>query len=780
MKLTLILFLMCLLVSTSERPAHAEPSPTPSPSPSPVPSPAAIMVKIEGRLREKGTRNPLPHVNIYSFSGPDFDEDEDPKPVKATTDAQGMFSIEVPEGDMKWVISLAGYNRLKRRDQQLAGKESRLRDFYLEKVSYLTYETTVYGETEKRDDKTKTLDRSQFLTVPGANGDPVKAVQNLPGVNRSSFASGQVIIEGSSPNDTRFNIDNQNVPIIFHFGGLSSVVFPEAVDRVDYLSAGFGPEYGQSIAGMVNLTVKDPQTDRMHGLAFVDLLNTGALVEGPINDHSSFLLAARQSYIGFVLRAVVGKNNKNLNFTAAPDFEDVMSEYRFQVTPKDSFKLLGVGSRDTLGFLFAQPAKQDPSIRGNFSTETDFYRLIPEWTHNYSKDVIGRTSFGFGRDYQLFNIGDIYSNTYNTAFTVRAEVEDQINPYWKSFWGIDSQFYWTTISFQLPASTSKGGVGSPVSGSTTRTASNNYSSDASGLYWRNVLHTEDAPLTFMPGIRLSYFNLTKEAMPEPRLAARYALGNGWTLRSSTGLYDEAPPVQDLDATSGNANLKSQRAVHGTLGFEKDFRGNSATGWTITNDFFYKYLYDLVANTTAFVSPSQPEFYDNSGFGHVYGSELLAKYKTSSWEGWISYTLSRSTRGDAQTPEALSQYDQTHLLTAVGDLEVGNNCKFSARVRYTTGNAYTPIVGATFDVDNDVYLPARGDVYSQRLSPFFEVDIRFDKKWIYDKWILTGYLDVENATNRANAQQIQYDYNYQQSTVVSGLPIFPTLGVKGEF
>ena len=364
--------------------------------------------------------------------------------------------------------------------------------------------------------------------------------------------------------------------------------------------------------------------------------------------------------------------------------------------------------------------------------------------------------------------------------TVRTEIEDQINPTWKSYWGLDSQFAWTNISFQLPASTSKGGGGGPIGGSTTRTASNKYQSDASGLYWRNVLHSGDDPFTFMPGVRLSYFNLTKELMPEPRLAARYGLGQGWTLRSSTGLYDEAPPVQDLDATAGNPNLKSQRAIHATLGFEKDFRGNSATGWTITNDFFYKYLYNLVANSSAFISPSQPEFYNNSGFGHVYGSELLAKYKTSSWEGWIAYTLSRSTRGDGQTSESISQYDQTHLLTAVGDLEVGGNCKFSTRVRYTTGNAFTPVVGSTFDVNNDVYLPAKGDVYSQRLSPFFEVDIRFDKKWIYDKWILTGYIDVENVTNRANPQQVQYDYNYQQSTVVSGLPIFPSLGVRGEF
>ena len=203
---------------------------------------------------------------------------------------------------MKWVISVSGYNRLELEDEQQAGAMIKPRVFYLEKKTYLTYETTVYGETEKRDDKTKSLDQAQFATVPGANGDPVKAVQNLPGVNRPGAFSSQIIIEGSSPNDTRYNIDNQNIPIIFHFGGLSSVVMPEAVDHVDYLSAGFGPEFGQTIAGLVNLTVKDPQTDRTHGFVFADTMNAGGMVEGPINDHSSYLFGMRQSYIGYVLR----------------------------------------------------------------------------------------------------------------------------------------------------------------------------------------------------------------------------------------------------------------------------------------------------------------------------------------------------------------------------------------------------------------------------------------------------------------------------------------------
>ena len=736
----------------------------------------AATIQIQALVREKGTKKPLPDTNVYLFPNADLEG----HPIKGTTDHEGRVTFKAPAGTFKWVISVPNYKRFERKDFQAPTSEVSKRDLYMEKTSYLVYETTVYGQKEKRDEKTKTLDQAQFLTVPGANGDPVKAVQNLPGVNRASAFSSQVIIEGSAPSATRYDIDNQTVPLIFHFGGLSSVVIPEAIDHVDYLSAGFGPEFGQSTAGFVNLIVKDPATDRLHGFAYADFLNAGGLIEGPINNHSSFLFGLRQSYIGFVLGAVGSSGTKGIALTAVPDFRDTVFEYRNQLNAQDTFKMVAIGSTDRLGFAIKQPADQDPSIRGNLDDETEFFRVIPEWTHKFDAAATARASFGIGRDWNLFDIGDFYTKSTSTVLSSRIELEDQINPSWKSYWGVNSLLNWTRLDFQLPAIVGTGGVINNIGSATVRSVANNYSSDATSLYWRNVIHQEDSKWTYLPGLRLSHFNLSNELIPEPRVAAQYALSGGWLLRAATGLYDEAPPLQDLDSTYGNKNLKSQRAIHGTVGFEKDFRDGGATGWSVTDDFFYKYLYNIVASTTNFAAPSQPEYYDNSGYGHIYGMEILAKYKTSRWEGWISYTLSQSKIGSAQQTEGLSPYDQTHLFTAVGEINFARNWKFSGRIRYVTGDPYTPIAGAVFDADSDTYSPVRGAIYSDRVGAFFQADARFDKKWIYETYILTGYVDIENVTNRQNPEQINYSYNYQQKAVVSGLPLLPTIGIKGEF
>ncbi len=84
------------------------------------------------------------------------------------------------------------------------------------------------------------------------------------------------------------------------------------------------------------------------------------------------------------------------------------------------------------------------------------------------------------------------------------------------------------------------------------------------------------------------------------------------------------------------------------------------------------------------------------------------------------------------------------------------------------------------MDNDSYVPVRGPLFSERVEPFYQLDIRIDKKWIYDTWMFSIYLDIQNATNRKNVESFGYSYDFSQRQDVTGLPIFPTLGVKGEF
>jgi hypothetical protein len=59
-------------------------------------------------------------------------------------------------------------------------------------------------------------------------------------------------------------------------------------------------------------------------------------------------------------------------------------------------------------------------------------------------------------------------------------------------------------------------------------------------------------------------------------------------------------------------------------------------------------------------------------------------------------------------------------------------------------------------------------------------MRIDKKLILDQSIWTFYLDIQNVLNIKNSEGLQYSYDYATKEDVMGLPLLPSIGVRGEF
>jgi hypothetical protein len=730
-------------------------------------------VKIKGRLLEKGTRIPLPEVNIFIL----------PSRLKATTDMNGEFEFnEVPVGEIQIVINQTNYQKFERTfniSQEVSGIQ-----FFLERDSYSSFETTIIDQKQKRDQTTKSLKQSQFLQLPGSGGDPVKAVQNLPGVNRVSGFSSQVVIQGSAPQDTRYSIEGHEIPIVFHFGGLTSVVMPEAVEQVDYLSAGYGPEYSRAMGGIISLKTRKPDVkDRSKkGFFFFDNLKAGALVEGKINENSSYLISGRYSYVGLFLRQVL-KDNESLNLTVAPEFADLTMIYHNKLSERDDLKIDFLASRDTLAFVLKEPVKTDPSIRGNFKNETNFYRIIPTWTRKYDSDRTSKLSIGVGQNNILVDIGSNYFELKTFATSVRGEWDQKMSSEWNSQLGFDNQYLQTKVDFRLPAVSGSGGVSNPISSAPVRDASVSAKLSDIGLYWRNEIQLSESKWNFMPSIRADQFGLTRERFLSPRLAGKYLWDDSLQFKAATGIYYQAPQPQEISINYGNPDVKSAHALHAMMGFEKDLREGKSEGLIFSANYFRKDFKNLVVNSTNYITRDGnlvPEVYNNSGGGRAQGIETQLKFDFNPWQGWVSYTLSESKRWDPTKPVYDFQYDQTHNLNIVASYEYVRNWKFSGRYRYVTGNPYTPVTGGIFDSNNDVFIPVRGPIYSERQKAFQQLDLRIDKKWILDQEIWSFYLDIQNALNSKNPEQIRYSYDYTQKEEVMGLPILPALGIKGEF
>jgi outer membrane receptor protein involved in Fe transport len=143
-------------------------------------------------------------------------------------------------------------------------------------------------------------------------------------------------------------------------------------------------------------------------------------------------------------------------------------------------------------------------------------------------------------------------------------------------------------------------------------------------------------------------------------------------------------------------------------------------------------------------------------------------------------LMRSERRDG--PGAawrIFDFDQTHVLTALASYEIGWGVDLGVRFRYATGYPRTPIVDAYYDARRNLYEPVLGAKNSIRIPDFAQLDVRVSKSIKLGPSKLELYADVQNVTDRENAEELVYNQTYSQRRNIRGLPILPVLGARWE-
>ncbi len=192
----------------------------------------------------------------------------------------------------------------------------------------------------------------------------------------------------------------------------------------------------------------------------------------------------------------------------------------------------------------------------------------------------------------------------------------------------------------------------------------------------------------------------------------------------------------------------------------------------------------------------PKGSKNEGLGYAVGGELLLKYKPDDrFFGWLAYTISRSIRQDnVLDEEQLANFDQTHNLTLLGSVQLGKGWTLGARFRLASGSLVTANVcdpsqeGCDPNAINSIYYAPSGtysavpatDDQQERLPLFHQLDFRMDKKWKFEDWAFSMYVDVQNVYNKQASETITYNYNFTDRSFVMGLPILPSIGLRGEF
>ncbi len=740
------------------------------PPPPPDAAPPEAPATLRGRALERGTRAPIAGASVTCAE----------RPEEAVTGARGEFALHPPPGPCTLRVSAFNHEPFERTEAIVPGKVLEVTCFLMPKA-YGLYQSVVRGDRDKRVATSHELDREELEKVPGSMGDPIRALQNLPGIARAPYLSGQLIVRGAYPDQTGAYMDGVEIPLLFHFLGGPSVVNPEFLSALDFYPGGFGPRYGRAIGGIVDAGTRRGGEEDLHGSFKVDLLDSAAFVEAPLSKALSVAVAARRSYIDALLPSAI-PNGGDGTLSILPRYWDyqVRADYGNK-GERNQLTLMAFGSDDRLQVAASGSQRQrDYSI----GTHTGFHRARFTWTYRGGA-VTNVLSPYVGRDEISAQIGDATSIVGGSSVTPSAGLRDELT------WslpgshalrlGADLQLAQAQYTYTAPPLDAF----RAFPGADPIQPSQSVARDLGTLDWGFYAELEAklGRLTLFPGVRLDLFRLqgASRGAAGPRVNARFQLDEKTVVKGSVGLYAQAPSPFQFDPVFGNPTLQLQKAFQSSLGVERRF--TDALRLDVTG--FFNRRYGLVAISSGVrvdaSGQTVPEIYDNDGLGRAYGIEVLLRHEiTQRFFGWLAYTLSRSEERLRGQAYHLGSYDEPHILTVVAQYKLGNGWELGGRFRLVSGRPTTPVSGSTFDADSGGYQAVNGEATSQRLATFNQLDLRVDKGFLFDRWKLGVYLDVQNVYWAKNPEGYQWDYRYRQEVQIPGLPILPTLGVKGTF
>ncbi|HET6345853.1 MAG TPA: TonB family protein, partial [Myxococcota bacterium] len=309
----------------------------PPPPPKEAPRPPDTF---SGRVREAGSRMPIAQAAI-TVDGARL----------AGTDADGRFSLALPAGDVHVKVEHPDYAPYEVQESLDANTRLEVK-YYLVPKRRNPYESIVRGRQDRREASKVELSREELQKVPGTFGDPVRVIENLPGMGRAPAALGALLVRGANPADTQVLVDGMPIPLLYHFFALTSVINASFLERIDFYPGGFGARYGRATAGVVDIVTRDLRCDLWRALAKVDVVDAAAFTCTSVGDWQ-LGAAARRSYIDLWLPPLlesIPRGPDSGSLTVSPAYYDYQVKAHTQgVSHSDDIFLFG--SNDALKFI---------------------------------------------------------------------------------------------------------------------------------------------------------------------------------------------------------------------------------------------------------------------------------------------------------------------------------------------------------------------------------------------------------------------------------------------
>ncbi|MPM23452.1 hypothetical protein SDC9_69925 [bioreactor metagenome] len=754
---------------------------------------------VSGRITEKGSGETLIGVNIYIPS------------LKSGTvsNAYGFYSLTFSASEeTEIVFSYVGFA-----SQSIRVKPGETLEQNIVLSSSVDLQEVVITDSSLNK-VSNTAQMSNFSMpveyvkeIPALLGekDVFKALQLLPGVQKGNEGSSGLYVRGGGPDQNLIILDDATVYNANHLFGFFSLFNGDALKSIELIKGGFPARYGGRLSSVVDMNMKDGNSEKLSGEGGIGLISSRLTLEGPIvKNKSSFLVSGRRTYIDVLARPFM----KSSNGVGGYYFYDFNAKLNYEFDKKNRLYLSGYFGRDKFHF---SEGSGTSSGSGKFKAGLFWENATAtlRWNHVFSNKVFSNASLifsnyglniyeeekydnsSFSLDYSsgIRDLGVKYDFTYypNTNHTIRYGVQ--------STW---HRFKPSAVVLEI-------------------TSSNEYVSEINSIHtFENSLYIEDDWKwnRWRGNVGLRGFDFISDSAhyisPEPRVAFGYMLTELSSLKASWTMMNQSVHLlsntgmglpTDLWVPS-TRNIRPQRAWQAAFGYARDL----PKGFALTVEGYYKKSDDVIGyrEGASFLMISDPtdanqfswEENITTGQGWSYGGELLLQKQKGKWTGWVGYTLSWT---QLQFDELNSgqkfyaKYDRRHDISLVNMFKINDAFTISCVWVFSSGNALNLPV-ETYDAvpdytDNSEWMQSLYTYYygpknSFRLRSYHRLDVGLQHHQKREKSEHTWELGFYNFYNRHNPYFYYVDSNYNtganQLKQVSLFPMIPSFSYSIKF
>lgn len=654
---------------------------------------------------------------------------------------------------------------------------------------------TRFGIASDAQETQTTLSAQDVRRVPHLGDDPMRVLKTLPGTTGRDL-SAKMNVRGGRADEVLLLIDGAEIHNGFHFQdgdeGFLSLIDSNLVQSMNFSTGGLTAHHGDVMSGVVEIDTRRPTLeDRFRhaiGISFVSSFarTSRTFAEG----RGSWIASARRSYLDLLMEQAQDGDER-----ITPEYQDAFAAVRYEVSDRTSLALHALLGADDLVIV-----EGDRNAREAGEGETSHVWLTVD--HEWSNDISSSTVLSWATgDRQRDNfderegemLGDVSLNAETSYFDLRqdwhwlASSDDLIQ------WGLNASHHKASYDYYLRS------VAIDLFDPTRIVARNDAvqldtSGDKLGAYMAYRKRIGDSLSLEVGGRwdRYSYDSANSYDRVSHRVNAVYQLSARSELRAAWGIAHQPHAIDRLDVEDGETEYTApESARHIVVGYALKMFDTMS----LRIDAYRKDYRDLrprfeneLSSARLIAEGEADRVRIDADEARAQGVEITLRRDTNQqWGGWLSYVYAQAEDWHEDRWRARPWQPQHSVTLGIG--RSGTTWDVNLAAFYYSGAPITPI---------EASLTPRGDGTSQlridrgvanadQLDYYLRLDLRASRKVLFERGVLTYYLEIFNLLDRKNPCCIDALNAIRQGNTATlivdyshGFPRLPSFGFQYEF